>query len=97
MSTHFKEIYTDKYTLLLDRNKLGNYIKEEEIKKIESEGFVPIGYINSNKEILIMDQNSIIHNYTTNTEVGSIYEVFEIDKSKIIKNAKNTWSSKVWD
>jgi len=83
LSMYFKEIYTDQYTLFLDRNKLMNYIKEEEIEQIEKKGFVPIGYINSNKEILVMDQNNIIYNYTTNTEIGSIYEIFEIDKSKI--------------
>lgn len=85
LSTHYSEIHTDTFTLLLDHKNVTNYIDIKTAQDIEQKKYFFCGYLN-NKNILVMDMNDVIYNYSAGmSPVGKLEDLLEMDKEKIPK------------
>lgn len=86
MSMNFNLVETNKYTFCFNYNDTEKFINSNVNKDINSKKLTFVGY-DKDKNILVMDSDDIIYNYTKNMEeLGDFVDLLEIDRTKLPKS-----------
>lgn len=86
LSKDFKNLATKDYTFVFDPHEYKNILDEETFNKLsKSTDIYFIGYTNSNKKILVCDNNNNIFNYTSKEHIGTMEDILNINKDKLPK------------
>lgn len=83
LSQNFALVQTKLYTFMLGVSAADGVLDKEVANEITSKNLLFIGYT-TNKDILVMNNDSLIFNYTKSQELlGDMYDLLEIDTNKI--------------
>lgn len=85
LASNFNLIQTKEFTFLLREEDLAEHVKKEVIPSVVKTGTTFIGY-NLRKEILVIDKNNRIRNFSRNMEeVGTVETILGLNQDKIPK------------
>ena len=83
LQKNFRSLKTENYEFMFDLSQQENHVPASVIKDIQNAGYLFCGVTTEGANILVMDKNSIVHNFTKKEEIGSIEELIGLtDTSK---------------
>jgi len=86
LAQNFRIIELNDYTFILNHKDKMKYIDEKVSKQLEAKGLYFLGYHNATKEIIAIDENENIINFTRNEVIGDIADILDIPRNKIPKS-----------
>ncbi len=82
LSMHFDKFTYKNYKFICNTKAINQYLDEATIKELKNKSLYFIGYLDD-KDILVIDNNDVIHNYSKNSHIGTIEQILGLNLSKI--------------
>lgn len=88
LTNHFVQIELKEYTLVFDLDRTQKFIEQKTYEQILKQQLIPIGYVNSDKTLLVINYDNEVFTYTSPqlTSIGSIPSLLNIDLTKLPVN-----------
>jgi hypothetical protein len=87
LSMEFKQFVVGDYNIVLDKDLLDGYFKQEHIEELLKENLYPCGYRESDKKLIVCDMSEKL--YIENTLLGTINDLLQIEDSRVPKTFTN--------